>query len=348
MAQARQPRPPARRRKREPVRVILLGFGCLGLSLLQGLLDAEGDCEVVGVFRWSSRKKSRREVDEYERAFARLVKEEGLREIVCEGVNSFRFAKIMEELKPGCLLIGSWGEIVKPPLLEREDLAIINCHPAKLPSHRGPNPYASAVRAGVSESGVTFHLVTEDVDAGPILLQESVLINEDDTGGSLRAKCGLAARQLVPELMTMLASGKKLRPLKQEETLQSYFPAIKLEDGMIRWNWDPADIRNQVRGLQPWLESYTFASTPLGAETMLAFKSIRLVHQPHRHPSGMILSVRRGVVRAASSDRDIQIEISQYRFYFLAGFLPGWLSRILGGILLRPGMTFRELNLRPS
>ena len=66
--------------------------------------------------------------------------------------------------------------------------AILNIHPSLLPAFPGLHPQRQALEAGAKVSGATVHLVTAAVDAGPIVLQESVPIHEGDTEASLAAR----------------------------------------------------------------------------------------------------------------------------------------------------------------
>ena len=74
------------------------------------------------------------------------------------------------------------------PLLDAYPNAILNIHPSLLPSFPGLHPQRQALAHGVKVSGVTVHLVTEDLDAGPIILQRAVPVLDDDTEETLAAR----------------------------------------------------------------------------------------------------------------------------------------------------------------
>jgi phosphoribosylglycinamide formyltransferase-1 len=81
---------------------------------------------------------------------------------------------------------------------------ILNIHPSLLPAFPGIDAQAQAVAFGVKISGCTVHLVTEKVDAGPILVQRAVEVRDDDTGDTL------AARILVEEHKAYVEALRKL------------------------------------------------------------------------------------------------------------------------------------------
>lgn len=79
------------------------------------------------------------------------------------------------------LVVGAgYMRVLSPAFLERFP-AILNVHPSLLPEFRGLNAVRRALDAGVKETGVTVHLMVEEVDAGPILAQEPVPLRPDDT-----------------------------------------------------------------------------------------------------------------------------------------------------------------------
>jgi len=75
---------------------------------------------------------------------------------------------------------------------------IINTHPALLPSFKGWHAVRDALAHGVKVTGCTVHIVTEDVDAGPILAQEAVRVEPDDTEATLHERIKDVERVLFP------------------------------------------------------------------------------------------------------------------------------------------------------
>ena len=86
------------------------------------------------------------------------------------------------------LVVGAgYMRVLSPVFLERFP-AILNVHPSLLPAFRGLRAVARALEAGVGETGVTVHLMVEEVDAGPIVAQERVRVQAGDTEESLLAR----------------------------------------------------------------------------------------------------------------------------------------------------------------
>ncbi len=86
--------------------------------------------------------------------------------------------------------------------------AILNIHPALLPSFPGVDAARQAVEHGVKVSGVTVHLVTEDLDAGPIVLQRAVEVLDGDTPESLAARILVEEHRAYPEAVRIVLEGR--------------------------------------------------------------------------------------------------------------------------------------------
>jgi phosphoribosylglycinamide formyltransferase-1 len=76
--------------------------------------------------------------------------------------------------------------------------AVLNIHPSLLPSFTGTHPQRQALEHGVKVSGATVHLVTAELDAGPIVLQECVPVRDGDTEESLAARILEVEHRLYP------------------------------------------------------------------------------------------------------------------------------------------------------
>lgn len=89
----------------------------------------------------------------------------------------------------------------------------LNVHPALIPAFCGKGFYGHRVHdavlaAGVKVTGATVHFVDEEYDHGPIILQESVAVRDDDTSETLAARVQAVERRLVPEAIRLFAEGR--------------------------------------------------------------------------------------------------------------------------------------------
>ncbi len=78
----------------------------------------------------------------------------------------------LAEASPDLVVLARYMQVLSPLVLSRYPSRIINIHPSLLPYHPGPNAYRQAWEAGVRVSGCTAHFVTDQLDAGPVILQD--------------------------------------------------------------------------------------------------------------------------------------------------------------------------------
>ena len=110
----------------------------------------------------------------------------------------------------GCELICLAGfmRILAPGFVNRWPNRILNIHPSLLPSFTGLHVQRRAIEAGATIAGCTVHIVTPDLDAGPILAQAAVPVLADDTEASLSARILEQEHRLYPAALAWLASGR--------------------------------------------------------------------------------------------------------------------------------------------
>jgi phosphoribosylglycinamide formyltransferase-1 len=100
--------------------------------------------------------------------------------------------------------IAGFGTILSKPFVDAYGGRAVNTHPALLPSFKGWHAVRDALEFGVKVTGPTVHLVTEDVDSGPILAQEAVTVRDDDTEETLHERIKEVERRLYPDVIERL------------------------------------------------------------------------------------------------------------------------------------------------
>ncbi|XP_030887261.1 trifunctional purine biosynthetic protein adenosine-3 [Leptonychotes weddellii] len=127
--------------------------------------------------------------------------------------------QVLEEYSTDIVCLAGFMRILSGPFVRKWDGKMLNIHPSLLPSFKGSNAHEQALEAGVTVTGCTVHFVAEDVDAGQIILQESVPVKRDDTVATLSERVKLAEHKIFPAALQLVARG-----------------AVRLgENGKIRW-----------------------------------------------------------------------------------------------------------------
>jgi phosphoribosylglycinamide formyltransferase-1 len=98
--------------------------------------------------------------------------------------------------------------IVGAPMLEAYPNRILNIHPSLLPAFPGLEPQRQALTHGVKVSGVTVHLVDRHLDAGPIVVQRTVPVDDTDTPETLASRILVEEHRAYPEAVDALLSGR--------------------------------------------------------------------------------------------------------------------------------------------
>ena len=104
--------------------------------------------------------------------------------------------------------LAGFMRIVGPELVGAFEGRMVNVHPALLPAFPGTSAVADALAWGVKVTGVTVHLVDEQVDHGPVLFQEAIEVREDDTWDSLEERVHEVEYRLLPAAVRALAEGR--------------------------------------------------------------------------------------------------------------------------------------------
>jgi phosphoribosylglycinamide formyltransferase 1 len=120
-----------------------------------------------------------------------------------------RLLQALQAARVDLVVLAGYDEILAPDFVAAFAGRLINTHPSLLPAFGGTmHAVAQALEAGVKVSGCTVHLVTDDLDAGPILFQRCVEVRDDDTLESLRARIQAEEHQLLPEAVRAFAEGR--------------------------------------------------------------------------------------------------------------------------------------------
>lgn len=134
----------------------------------------------------------------------------------------------------------------------------INIHGSLLPKYRGRTPHVWAIINGETETGITAHLIDEEVDQGAILRQLTVKIEAEDTGAMVLQKFHQLYPILVFDLLQDLQNNC-LQPRQQDARKAFYFGKRTAADGLIDWNWSRQRIKNWIRAqAHPYPGAFTY------------------------------------------------------------------------------------------
>ena len=133
--------------------------------------------------------------------------EQGIDTALVPGGDDAALADVLAGARPDVVVLAGYMRLVGPTVLEAFRGRILNTHPSLLPAFPGLHPQRQALAHGVKVSGVTVHLVNDDLDAGPIVVQRPVPILDDDTEERLAARILEQEHLAYPEAVGIVLDG---------------------------------------------------------------------------------------------------------------------------------------------
>ena len=182
----------------------------------------------------------------------------------------------------------------------------INIHGSLLPKYRGRSPHIWAIINGEPEAGVTAHFIDSECDAGGIILQEKIPIEDFYTGQDLLDIYFGIYPQMITKIQSLITS-KQLVVQNQDSSKATYFSKRNPDDGAISWDWQKERIYNWVRALSdPYPGAFTYYN---GRKIIL--DNIKCSEQGFSDsmPNGLILSIRPFTVKTPNG----AIEVIKFR-----------------------------------
>src|SRR5262249_31610320 len=206
------------------MRIVFIGTGEIGMPTLRALLNSKH--EVVAVVTQPDKPVGRDQQVEAPPIKKEIIRSGGLQPAVGHSaagkppflevlqpaeIKDPQIIQEMRHLTPDVIVVAAYGQILPRDVLEIPRLACLNLHASLLPRWRGAAPIQAAIAAGDRETGITVMHMAEGLDTGDILLQRSIEIQPNDTGGSLHDRLAQIAPEALLESFRLLAAGNALR-----------------------------------------------------------------------------------------------------------------------------------------
>ena len=161
------------------------------------------------------------------------------------------FSASLAGLRPDALMVASYGEILRQPVLDLAPLGAFNVHASLLPRWRGAAPIQHALLAGDEETGVSVQRMVLALDAGDLVLSSKTPIDGDESAGELLARLAVLGGQVAVQALDLLeAGGTSFTP--QDPAGVTLAPKLKKEDGALDWSESAESIERKVRAFTPW------------------------------------------------------------------------------------------------
>ncbi|MGF3066363.1 methionyl-tRNA formyltransferase [Facklamia sp. P12945] len=154
------------------------------------------------------------------------------------------------------IITAAYGQKIPLALLEAPSQGSINVHASLLPKYRGGAPIHYAIWRGEEETGVTIMKMTEEMDAGDILIQTVLPISEKDDVGILFEKLAVVGKELLLNFLPKFFNGE-YEATPQEYSQVLYSPTIKKHEEQLNWLQSARVIDRHIRAFRPFPTTYT-------------------------------------------------------------------------------------------
>lgn len=277
-------------------KIVFMGTPSFAVPVLEALIDKYN---VVMVVCQPDRKKNRKGKVEFP---------ETKKIALAHNINVFQPEKIKDnfkpiiEAKPDLIITCAYGQIIPDEILKYPNIGCINVHGSLLPELRGGAPIHWAIIRGYKETGITIMDMSSEMDAGDIISQKSIKIDDDMILDDLYQKMSFLGRNLLIETLPSIISGKAKR-IKQDETKVTFGFNVKKEDTKIDFSKSSLNIKNLVRGLNSLPGAYCY----LDSKRMKIY-DIEILEKYNSKEYGKIIRIDKNGIICTTKDNLIKIK----------------------------------------
>ncbi|MEI7354899.1 bifunctional UDP-4-amino-4-deoxy-L-arabinose formyltransferase/UDP-glucuronic acid oxidase ArnA [Pectobacterium versatile] len=266
-------------------------IGCVGLEALK-----LAGYEIQAVFTHSDAPGE----NHFYGSVAKAAAEMDVPVFAPEDINHPLWVNRIRELAPDVIFSFYYRTLLSDDILQLPAFGAFNLHGSLLPRYRGRAPVNWVLVNGETQTGVTLHKMVSRADAGDIVAQSVVAIDEEDTALTLHGKCRTAAAALLAQQLPLIRS-REITLTPQDESRASYFGRRTAADGLIDWHKSAREINNLIRAVT---EPYPGAFTFLGERNVTIWRA-RVVKDKIGGEPGAILSTSPLVVSCGEDALEI-------------------------------------------
>jgi len=214
------------------------------------------------------------------------------------------FLEQIRALEPDLSVVVAYGHILTREVIRLPPMGTLNIHASLLPALRGAAPIQAAIRDGHTETGVTIMRMVQQLDAGPIVHQQTVPILPDQTYGELQLELSERGAQALIEALALLEAGA-VTERAQDDSAATYAPKITREMARIDWTLSAREISCAIRAYDPKPGAWT---TLRGGEVRL-FGAREI---PGRDgPAGEVLEIGSAGMVVGAGEDSVLIVVAQ-------------------------------------
>lgn len=234
--------------KKDQRKIVFMGTPYFARNLLASLITDQ--YHISAVVTQPDKPVGRKRV--YEKPPVKLLAEEN-------DVPVYQPLKIKEDyqfmidLNPDLIITCAYGQLIPKEILD--NFLCINVHASLLPKLRGGAPMHRAIMNGDQETGITLMKMAQKMDAGDIIVQEKVVVENTDTVGSLQEKLIICAIKMMKEYLPLILDDKVVYTTQEHEKA-TFGYNINKEEEYVSFDQAYQVVYDHIRALIPWPIAY--------------------------------------------------------------------------------------------
>jgi methionyl-tRNA formyltransferase len=230
------------------MRVLFWGTPEFATPALRALLG-EG-CDVVAVVTQPDRPQGRHRRSTVPPPVKVVALEDDLQVLQPERPRGEAFTAAVRALAPDLSVVVAYGHILPKDMVDLPPLGTLNIHASLLPRWRGAAPIQAAILAGDTETGVSIMRMVPALDAGPVILQATTPILDDETGGELTVRLSELGALAIVEALTLVSLGDAVG-VPQAEDGVTYAGKVTRDQARVDWTQPAVQVSRTIRAFDP-------------------------------------------------------------------------------------------------
>lgn len=236
-------------------KIVFMGTPSFAVLILKDLVKSN-DYDVLAVVTQPDRPFGRKRV--LKASPVKLFAEEANIDVLQpEKIGGSKEMQKIIDLSPDFIITAAFGQFLPTKLLNAAKIAAVNVHGSLLPKYRGGAPVQYSIMNGDDKTGISIMYMVKKMDAGDILAQESIKIEENDDTASMFDKLSILGSKLLLETLPKIADGS-VKPIAQDESKVVFSPNIKRSEEQLDVTKNAFLVDRKVRALRPDPSAFTF------------------------------------------------------------------------------------------
>jgi len=229
------------------IKTIFIGTSSFGVPSLLSLIK-DDNFEIQAVISQADKKIGRKQILT-ETPIKKIAQENKIK--VFQPTKIKEISKEIKDLSPDLIIVIAYAQIIPEIILEIPRYHCLNVHSSLLPRYRGASCIQASLLNNDSETGVTIMRMDKGLDTGPIIHQEKIKIEADDTADDLFDKLSSISGQIISSVVKKYIN-QELQEKIQDKNLASIVGLLKKQDGLINWHNNAEQIKQHIRAMYPW------------------------------------------------------------------------------------------------